>query len=492
METGVKTKNLRIDGMTCVNCRNKIEKTLRGTQGIVKAKVDYNTGTAVVSYQTETITIQEITSIIEKLDYHVYTGHGASAGNSLNRTISSLVIIAALFLLVRNLGLITLFNTFPLAEAGMGYGMLFVIGLITSVHCIAMCGGINLSQCVSNGNRAGSGTVAMRPSLLYNLGRVVSYTLVGVIVGALGSVISFSGAMKGAVQIAAGVFMVIMGINMLGIFPWLRRLTPRMPGFLARRIEEKKGHSNSPLYVGLLNGLMPCGPLQAMQLYALSTGNPVTGGLSMLLFSLGTVPLMFGLGALSSLLSKKFTRTVMSAGAVLVAVLGLIMFTNGWSLSGFSSPFDTAAGSVSAAPGIVVEDGVQLVSTTLLPGQYQPIVVMAGMPVRWTIEAPPGSINGCNNRMIIREYGIEHKFTAGTNMVEFTPEKTGVFRYSCWMGMIRSNITVIEPGAELPPETVILEDDYLDDEDIAAMADWSEEDEADFWKLFDAEFPENE
>ncbi|MFP3042817.1 sulfite exporter TauE/SafE family protein [Treponema primitia] len=493
METGVKTKNLRIDGMTCVNCRNKIEKTLRGTQGIVKADVDYNTGTAVVSYQTETITIQEITSIIEKLDYHVYTGH--AAGNSFNRTISSLVIIAALFLLVRNLGLITLFNAFPLAEAGMGYGMLFVIGLITSVHCIAMCGGINLSQCVPNGNRGGSGTTAMRPSLLYNLGRVISYTVVGIIVGALGSVISFSGAMKGAVQIAAGVFMVIMGINMLGIFPWLRRLTPRMPGFLARRIEEKKGHSNSPLYVGLLNGLMPCGPLQAMQLYALSTGNPVTGGLSMLLFSLGTVPLMFGLGALSSLLSKKFTRTVMSAGAVLVAVLGLIMFTNGWSLSGFSDPFDNtavSAGPASAASGIVVEDGVQLVNTTLLPGQYQPIVVMAGIPVRWTIEAPPGSINGCNNRMIIREYGIEHKFTAGTNTVEFTPEKTGVFRYSCWMGMIRSNITVIESGAELPRETVILEEDYLDDEDIAAMADWSEEDEADFWKLFDAEFPDDE
>jgi hypothetical protein len=229
-----------------------------------------------------------------------------------------------------------------------------------------------------------------------------------------------------------------------------------------------------------------------MQLYALSTGSPVTGGLSMLLFSLGTVPLMFGLGALSSLLSKKFTRTVMSAGAVLVAVLGLIMFTNGWSLSGFSSPFDTAAsaGPASAAPGIVVEDGVQLVNTTLLPGQYQPIVVMAGIPVRWTIDAPPGSINGCNNRMIIREYGIEHKFTAGTNTVEFTPEKTGVFRYSCWMGMIRSNITVIESGAD----AVITVDDeeYLEGEDFSEFEDFNAEDMEDFWELFDAEFPDDE
>jgi hypothetical protein len=235
-----------------------------------------------------------------------------------------------------------------------------------------------------------------------------------------------------------------------------------------------------------------------MQLYALSTGSPLAGGISMLLFSLGTVPLMFGLGALSSLLSKKFTRTVMSAGAVLVAVLGLIMFSNGWSLSGLSGPaalFGLPQRSASAdvlGAGIIVENGVQLVSTTLLPGQYQPIVVMAGLPVRWTIEAPAGSINGCNNRMIVREYGIEHKFTVGTNTVEFTPEKAGVFRYSCWMGMIRSNITVIEPGKEIPVEAAVIEDDSEYGEEFGDMAEWSEEDMEDFWKLFEAEFPEDE
>jgi sulfite exporter TauE/SafE/copper chaperone CopZ len=476
--------------MTCVNCQSRIEKTLRGTPGIVAATVDYNTGAAVVSYHGETITIQEITSIIERLDYRVHTGNAGAAENTLTRAAGFLVVIAALFLLVRNLGLFTLFNAFPLAEAGMGYGMLFVIGLITSVHCIAMCGGINLSQCVPAGTISGGGISTLRPSVLYNLGRVLAYTTVGVLVGALGSAISFSGAMKGMVQIVAGVFMVIMGINMLGIFPALRRFVPRMPGFLARRMEEKRERNNSPLYVGLLTGLMPCGPLQAMQLYALSTGNPLKGGLSMLLFSLGTVPLMFGLGTLSSVLSKKFTRTVMSGGAVVVAVLGLLMFSNGWSLSGFSVPFDTAA-KTSAVPGIVVEEGVQLVNTTLLPGQYQPIVVMAGLPVRWTIEAPQGSINGCNNRMIVREYGIEHRFTAGTNVIEFTPENPGVFRYSCWMGMIRSTITVIESGAEfLPDPAAVLEDEeYYDDEDFGDFEEFDAEDMEDFWKLFEEEFP---
>jgi sulfite exporter TauE/SafE/copper chaperone CopZ len=505
MEGAVKTERLRVGGMTCVHCQNKIERTLRNTGGIVSAEVDYNTGAALVSYNTNTITVREIVSIIEKLDYRVLSNKRGGGALPLGRALGFLAIIAVLFLLIRKLGPGVFFTAFPLAEAGMGYGMLFVIGLVTSVHCVAMCGGINLSQCLPG---AGGGA-AIRPSLLYNLGRLLSYTAVGIIVGALGRAISFSGAMKGIVQITAGVFMVIMGLAMLDIFPALRRLSPRMPKIFARRIEEerdsvlRRGQRNSALYVGLLTGLMPCGPLQAMQLYALSAGSPTAGGLSMLIFSLGTVPLMFGFGALSSLLSKKFTRAVMSAGAALVAVLGLVMFSNGWSLSGFSTPADLLrppqlaekAGGTGAE--LVLEDGFQLVNTTLLPGQYEPIVVMAGIPVRWTIDAPRGSINGCNNRMIVREYGIELRFVEGANVIEFTPDKPGVFRYSCWMGMIRSSITALESGADMAAFEAAVpaaEDDYWDDayyeEEFGDMAEWGEEDMEDFWKLFAEEFPE--
>ena len=83
-----------------------------------------------------------------------------------------------------------------------------------------------------------------------------------------------------------------------------------------------------------MNGLMPCGPLQAMQLYALGTGSFLAGALSMFIFSLGTVPLMFGLGALSSLLSSKFTSRMMKVSAALVLLLGLVMVNRGLALSG--------------------------------------------------------------------------------------------------------------------------------------------------------------
>ncbi|MEY8353594.1 sulfite exporter TauE/SafE family protein [Lachnospiraceae bacterium 54-53] len=454
MGSGVKTVKLRIGGMTCISCQNKIEKKLRNTAGVEKAEVSYDTGTASVTYDGDIISYKSIVGIIEKLDYEVLADKKRQ-GQDPNRAIGILLIIVSLYMLIQQFGLLNLLAPSQLADAKMSYGMLFVIGLVTSVHCVAMCGGINLSQCIPKGEE-GDGEKSFfstfRPTFLYNLGRVVSYTAIGFLVGALGSAITFSNTLQGVLKLVAGVFMVIMGINMLGIFPWLRRLNPRIPAVFARKIDRKKAGSTSPLIVGLLNGLMPCGPLQAMQIYALSTGNPFSGALSMFLFSLGTVPLMFGLGAVSSVLGKKFTGRVMTAGAVLVVVLGMSMFSQGVSLAGLQAPdlFPGAGNAGSEAENsaeeIKVEDGVQIINSTLAPGKYPNIRVQAGTPVKWIIDAPQGSINGCNNRMIIRDFGIEYSFKTGENVIEFTPEKTGKVSYSCWMGMIRGSITITEAG----------------------------------------------
>ncbi|WP_312939363.1 sulfite exporter TauE/SafE family protein [Oscillibacter sp.] len=449
MNVGIKTEKLHIDGMTCVNCQNKIEKTLHNTVGVQKAEVNYAAGTAAVTYDANILSGKDLAAIIQKLGYQVVTNRRGQSGNRV-RSAGFLLMIAALYMLMEHFGFLNLLSPSQLAETNMEYGMLFVIGLITSVHCVAMCGGINLSQCIpqSEAPQCEGRFPSLRPAFLYNLGRVLSYTAVGFVVGALGSVVTFSPAAQGVLKLIAGGFMVLMGFNMLGIFPALRSLTPRMPKRIARRIDSEKARRKSPLAVGLLNGLMPCGPLQAMQIYALSTGNAFAGALSMLLFSLGTVPLMFGLGALSSALGRRFTKRVMTVGAVLVAVLGLSMFSQGWSLSGFA----TATGQTATPEGgPVLEDGIQVVRSTLLPGRYPQITVWVGTPVKWVIDAPQGSINGCNNRLLIQEYGVEHAFKTGENVITFTPEETGTFGYSCWMGMIRSSITVAEPGAEIEP-----------------------------------------
>ena len=473
--------SLRIGGMTCVNCQNRIEKKLKSLAGIEAAAVDYAAGAARITYDEAAASPASIAAAIESLGYTV--PQEGRAAHTAVRVIGVLAVILALAALLRLFSVSTLAASFPLAEAGMGYGMLLVIGLLTSIHCIAMCGGINLSQNLRIGsgdrdvktgvnhvktevnahisvNHADSPinerSSPLSPSFLYNGGRLLSYNAVGVAVGALGSVLTVSDHFRNMILLLAGLLMVMMGLNMLGLFPALRRYTPHLPRFLTHTIDGQKT-GRGPLVIGFLNGFMPCGPLQAMQLYALSTGSPIRGGVSMFLFCLGTIPLMFALGAAGGILSgakgNAFSRRATQAGAVLVAAMGVLMFTNGLTGAGFERPVNWAGPvnravtqTASGAFEPVIRDGVQIVNSTLLPNRYPAITVQQGIPVRWTINAPQGSINGCNNRFIIREYRIQHTFQPGDNVIEFTPEKAGRFSYSCWMSMIRSTITVLAPG----------------------------------------------
>jgi sulfite exporter TauE/SafE/copper chaperone CopZ len=464
--SGKITEKLNITGMTCAGCQNRIEKKLRASVGVLSASVNFAEGTAEVVHDERT-DLGAIISSIESLGYGALRpGHKIDRRSERDNFIGALLLILALYIFLNGSAggfLGDIFNVFPQAEAGMGYWMLFTVGLLTSVHCVAMCGGINLSQSLAGSEKASRGGSAplsfasLRPAILYNMGRVVSYTIVGGIVGALGSVVSFSGAMKGMVQVVAGIFMMTLGLNMLGMFGFLRAFAPRLPKFLTSRIDDKK-RGKGPLFVGLLNGLMPCGPLQAMQIYALSTGSPLKGALAMLFFSLGTVPLMFGLGAFGSLMSRKFAGRVMKAGAVLVIVMGVVMFSNGTALSGLGTGFgggnsvtDAARKSGQSVVSGNSGSGIQEITTPLARRGYPQITVKAGTPVRWNLYAERGTINGCNNTIVIREYGIEKRLQPGDNIIEFTPTKTGKFRYSCWMGMIRGTITVVDGNTAAVP-----------------------------------------
>ena len=91
-----------------------------------------------------------------------------------------------------------------------------------------------------------------------------------------------------------------------------------------------------------------------------------------------------------------------------------------------------------------ISNGVQTVTTKLSSGEYKPIVVEKGIPVKWIIKAEAKDINGCNNKIIIQEFNIEKKLVVGDNIIEFTPLESGSFTFSCWMGMIRSNIRVVD------------------------------------------------
>lgn len=429
------TKRLIIGGMICPHCQARVQQALLGVPGVARAQVSYDRGTADVTLDPEKATLAALRAAIEGAGYRLLD---APERTSLLRAAGYLLLMAALFMLLQATGLLNRLAPRQMAQSGMGYGMLFLVGLMTSVHCVAMCGGISLSQSLPGGQAQAKSSTrqALTPALLYNAGRVISYTLTGLIFGTLGMLFgagldtSLSVLAQAALKVVAGLCMLAMGLNLLGLFPALRRLRlclPRLP---------KRLRPRTPLTVGLLNGLMPCGPLQAMQLAALSSASPVRGALSMLAFSLGTVPLMLGLGSLVSLLGQRFRRAVTVCGAVLVAVMGLSMLSQGAALAGMLP--------AAAQPGVQAqaEAGVQVVRSTLLPNSYPSITVQAGVPVRWEIDAPSGSINGCNNRLIIPALGMEYTFHTGKNVITFTPEQSGTLPYTCWMGMIRGVITV--------------------------------------------------
>lgn len=434
--------------MTCINCQTRIASALKDRSGITEVSVSYETGTAEFSYDPEMVSLDQIITMIDDLGYET-SAQNTSKKKVILRAVREIAIIAVLFFLLQRCGILNRLVPNSLADSEMGYGMLFVIGLITSVHCIAMCGGINLSQTLQKDTSTEISRAMFRNTLEYNIGRVVSYTVIGGVLGAVGALAGIGGSLQtstlfqGILKLFAGIIMVVMGVNMLGIFPGLRRLAVHIPNF-NKKTKQKSGRKpRTPFFIGLCNGLMPCGPLQSMQVVALASGNPLTGALSMLCFSLGTVPLMLGFGSAVSMLGKRFTRQVLKAGAILVVVMGLSMMVQGGTLSGLNSKVTGTLMAENTDVDKKNTDETQYITSTLQPGRsYPDITVKAGEPVKWTVEAPDGSVNGCNYKIIQQDLGIEYAFDEGENVIEFTPEKAGTYTYTCWMGMITGKIYV--------------------------------------------------
>ncbi len=422
---------LFLDGMTCGNCEMRIEAALSGLDGIHRVKASFQRTKVEIVFEPSKISKRSVVEIIEKLGYAVLE----KPKDSLKSIMPLLILLFGGFYIIQNtIG----FNFIPPVSDNMSYGLIFLIGILTSVHCVAMCGGIALSQSVNSEEYKRK----FMPSLLYNMGRVMAYTIIGGIVGGLGAVVTPSGQFKGIVAIGAGVFMFLLGLKMLNILRFPNWLVFKMPGISIGRV--KSSNPISPFIVGLFNGFMPCGPLQTMQLYALGTGSITKGALSMFFFSVGTVPLLFLFGAVTSIINGRLSRSMMKISAALVMVLGIVMLNRGLALSGVAMDFGLARTTQIEAKEITMEDGKQVVNMIVNSRGYIPDVqvVQIGVPVKIKLDVQ--SINGCNNPIVIPEYGVEADLSLANPVIEFTPTKEGPIRISCWMGMITTKITAVK------------------------------------------------
>lgn len=178
--------------------------------GVKSVRVDYASGRAEIESR-KILDREQLQSALRDLGYELSDG-----SDELKRATSLLVIILGLTVILDRVGLLNRLVPQQLGTGGMSYGLFFVTGLLTSVHCVAMCGGINLSQSL-----LGRGKWS---ALLYNAGRVASYTIIGAILGAAGYLLSggsfaVSPLLQGAVKLLAEPSRCSQGSICWGCFP---------------------------------------------------------------------------------------------------------------------------------------------------------------------------------------------------------------------------------------------------------------------------------
>jgi len=203
------------------------------------------------------------------------------------------------------------------------------IGLMISMgHCIGMCGGIVMAYSASKidpqWNKVTQGTA----HLLYSLGRVTTYTIMGIIFGTIGSAVAFSNTSIGIMTIIAGVAMILAGLSLAGKLKFLTKIEHSLsssPTYSKLFRQALSSKSKKSFYLlGMLNGILPCGPVYIFAIAAAATGSALLGGSVMFLFGLSTIPALWILGMLTGQANKfKYKKVMAIIASILVVLYGL-------------------------------------------------------------------------------------------------------------------------------------------------------------------------
>ncbi len=432
---------VQIKGMHCRSCEMILEEELLKVSGVVRATVHHQKGVAVIDYQNNLDNIA-ITRAIENAGYtQGVDQHGWFSKNPRDYHELGIVflLIMGTFLLAKGLGLFSL--TDSISGSYNSLPVVFLIGLTAGVStCMALVGGLVLGAAArfSEKNPGATKLQKFKPHLLFNLGRIVSYFIFGGIIGLAGSFFQLSTSILGTLTIVVGAVMLLLGGQLIDIFPALKKVSFTLPKFVSRMFGIKD--QTNPALLGASTFFLPCGFTQAMQLYAMSTGSPLTGALTMGVFALGTAPGLLSVGGLTSIVRGKTARLFFKGAGVVVALLAIFNISNGLNLLGINLwEIPKVLGSQT------IVDGVQEVYMKQNSNGYTPnsFTITQGIPVRWIITSE--NINTCASSIISSSLGIRQGLRKGENIIEFTPILAGTMRFSCTMGMYTGSFDVL-PG----------------------------------------------
>ncbi len=333
------THTFHVRGMHCQACVLLTESELQEVASVSRATSSLATRTVEVcgdfGDRTPEEVARELSRVLTKHGYELSVEKLEHRKNWSDFAVAVPVALgfALLFVLLQKLGIVNLVNA-----SDVSYGTAFFIGVVASLStCMAVVGGLVLSMSATFAREGDK----VRPQILFHVGRIVSFFILGGVIGALGAAFTLGTAGTFILGLLIGIVMLILGINLLDVFPSFKRFQPAMPRFLARHAlgVSELNHWLTPLLVGVATFFLPCGFTQAMQLYSLTTGSFLAGGFTMLAFALGTLPVLalIGFSSFSIRNSAKAGIFFKSAGLIVI-LFALFNIINSLVVIGLISP----------------------------------------------------------------------------------------------------------------------------------------------------------
>src|SRR3989344_1337617 len=292
-------KNYKIKGMHCQACEVWMERRFRKISGVKKVEADYATGIVKVTYDSEP-SVLELNNSIKDAGYSVVIedeiNRGSKGADEQEKTdylevVMYFIIVLGIYAALKPIGILPHLSL----TDNMSYGFIFLLGIVAAFStCLAVSGGLLLAVAAKYNEMHSSltGWQKFKPNIYFNIGRIFSYTFFGFVIGAFGSVLTLFPFGSGVLTIIVSIVMVLLGFQLLNLFPWLRRFQPKMPKFIGHKVHDISSmeSKSAPFMLGAGTFFLPCGFTMALQLYVLSKGSAVVGALAMLAFSLGTLP----------------------------------------------------------------------------------------------------------------------------------------------------------------------------------------------------------
>jgi len=296
-----------IRGMHCPSCEVLIEKKLLEIEGIKSADAQLALGQVAIEYEKEIPSTQLLNQLFRKHNYTFYhqplTFDGDKTDPLKSQTLS-IVILATIFIAIFILLNKFVFSGFGSVNSNSSLAVIWLFGALAGVStCAALVGGIVLSmskQWQSAHLSSDSFSKKLAPHLMFNFGRLISFAILGAVLGALGSQFNISIKFSSWLVILVSLVMLATGLQMLGV-KIMQKFQITAPRFLIRFIADEKNFQGRwmPMALGALTFLLPCGFTLTAEGLALISGNSLSGALIMLAFSLGTFLSLIAIGVSS-------------------------------------------------------------------------------------------------------------------------------------------------------------------------------------------------